>query len=467
MSPVQSIRLRLLSAAALATAVLPPLSLAVARAEPPTVVRPTTRTAACVGNGCHATIINRPVVHGPVARHTCQACHTELEPRLHTFRDPMPREKMCVGCHVLQHRDVTHQPVAVGDCTGCHDPHGSACKSILRADPATRLCLTCHADLGFLKKKHVHGPVAAGACILCHESHSSWNAKLLKKRAPEICANCHAEVPKSLETRRHVHAPVAEGRCAECHDPHAGDQRGQLRTDSATLCGKCHEPIRHSLASSAVVHGAATTGDGCLGCHVGHASDQPRLQRQPQPAACLTCHDKTLLDAAGRPIADMAAMLRDNPNHHGPIREGNCTACHNPHASGNFRLLSTDYPADFYAPFDPARYRLCFGCHQPEMVTSAKGTGFTQFRDGDRNLHSLHVNQEKGRTCRACHEVHASKRPFHIRDAVPFGNSNWMLEINFEKRDTGGSCAPACHKPQTYDRNRSAPAATQTQGTAP
>ena len=86
------------------------------------------------------------------------------------------------------------------------------------------------------------------------------------------------------------------------------------------------------------------------------------------------------------------------------------------------------------------------------MVTKAKGTGVTMFRDGTKNRHALHVNKENGRTCRACHEVHASARPAHIREAVPYGTSNWMLEINFEASEEGGSCAPGCHQVKKYTR---------------
>ena len=86
-------------------------------------------------------------------------------------------------------------------------------------------------------------------------------------------------------------------------------------------------------------------------------------------------------------------------------------------------------------------------------------TGFSQqTEDGLLNLHYLHVNkQDKGRTCRACHEVHASKRPAHIRESVPFGKNNWPLEINFTQHKDGGSCAPGCHKAQEYHRPASVP----------
>src|SRR5262249_62159339 len=73
----------------------------------------------------------------------------------------------------------------------------------------------------------------------------------------------------------------------------------------------------------------------------------------------------------------MATVLKENPDHHGPIREGMCTGCHDPHASPRFRLLAAEYPADFYAAFDLERYHLCFTCHQQEMVTRAAGRGVT------------------------------------------------------------------------------------------
>jgi predicted CXXCH cytochrome family protein len=148
----------------------------------------------------------------------------------------------------------------------------------------------------------------------------------------------------------------------------------------------------------------------------------------------------------------MAALLEENPDHHGPIRDGGCTACHQPHGSAHPRLLLKEYPAEFYAPFAMERYDLCFSCHVSDLVKDKSGRGLTQFRNGDLNLHWLHVNQEKGRTCRACHEVHASQRPFHIRESVPFGSAGWMLAINYTRTEDGGSCLPACHKLRAYDR---------------
>ncbi len=166
----------------------------------------------------------------------------------------------------------------------------------------------------------------------------------------------------------------------------------------------------------------------------------------------MKCHDKAMKATDGKPLANMAALLASNQSKHGPIREGHCTVCHDPHAGKQFRLLPEKYPEQFYAPFSLDLYKLCFQCHTPDMVLKKNGAGVTQFRDGNVNLHTLHVNQEKGRTCRACHEVHASQRSAHVRESVPFGTSNWLLEINYKSAEDGGSCAPGCHAPKKYTR---------------
>src|SRR3712207_4444732 len=85
----------------------------------------------------------------------------------------------------------------------------------------------------------------------------------------------------------------------------------------------------------------------------------------------------------------------------------------------------------------------------------------TGFRDGDRNLHFLHVNRaEKGRTCRACHDAHSSSVANHMRESVPFGD--WALPVGFQPTADGGSCTPGCHLPVSYSRKGQSltPAAT-------
>ena len=60
------------------------------------------------------------------------------------------------------------------------------------------------------------------------------------------------------------------------------------------------------------------------------------------------------------------------------------------------------------------------------------------------------MNKEQGRTCTACHTVHASRFEQQICDSVTFGD--WQLPINYKPNEAGGSCAPGCHRAQTYTR---------------
>ncbi|MEW6006499.1 MAG: cytochrome C, partial [Stygiobacter sp.] len=116
-----------------------------------------------------------------------------------------------------------------------------------------------------------------------------------------------------------------------------------------------------------------------------------------------------------------------------------------------FRLLKWIYPKEFYSSFSVEQYELCFKCHQPTLVLDPKTTTLTRFRNREQNLHFLHINKKvKGRTCRTCHETHASQRNRHIRESVPYGK--WDLPIHFEKTNEGGKCSPGCHAPKEYKR---------------
>jgi predicted CXXCH cytochrome family protein len=147
----------------------------------------------------------------------------------------------------------------------------------------------------------------------------------------------------------------------------------------------------------------------------------------------------------------MELLTEPTQNKHGPIREGDCAGCHLAHGSTQQHLLAKPYSSDFYQPFEEEKYELCFSCHDRQLVLLPNTTGLTGFRNGDRNLHFLHVNKpDKGRNCRACHSTHSSTLPMHIRESVPYGS--WELPIGFTKTATGGACASACHKEYRYDR---------------
>jgi len=413
--------------------------------------RPVGSTESCVTAECHGDVVRSKTVHAPVAQRKCGACHVEVDAEDHRFAIAGEPAQLCTTCHEMSNRTYLHAPVRQGNCTGCHDPHGSDHAFMLVADPTQGLCITCHRENEDAQRAFVHAPVATGACILCHEAHSSWYPALLPEPSRQLCLGCHQEIEPDPARHRYRHAPV-ETDCLACHDAHASDTRHQLHETMPDLCYRCHDAMRDELREVAVVHGAVTQDGGCMGCHSPHYSSLPALQNRLDIDLCMGCHDKPITTADGRRLTDMTSLLALNPNHHGPINDGACTPCHQPHASSVPNLLRKAYPAGFYAPYEPERYALCFECHLPELVKSRQGTGTTRFRDGDLNLHWLHVNRKKGRTCRACHEVHAAKNDFHIRDSVPYGNLGWLLEIGYRRSQSGGSCSPGCHVTRSYDR---------------
>ncbi len=423
---------------------------------PPPVERPTGPVDSCVTTECHTKVMAGRVLHGPNAQKQCDACHVVADVGKHTYGLIVPKEELCEHCHTRSERAVIHKPVADNECDKCHDPHGSDHRLQLLGDPSGPLCFPCHKPEEYGGIRHVDGRVEiVGACDVCHESHSSWKPRLLPKEVQQLCMECHGELRSRLELIGRSHTPVMEGRCLDCHDAHTMEHPGQLREEPPGLCYLCHEHdnIRKLVETSPFVHGALTTKESCSGCHVGHGSVLPDLLTEQEKPLCLSCHNEPLRTEDGRVLTDLVSQLKENPRHHGPIREGLCSPCHESHASTRRALLTKDYPESFYAGFTVEGYALCFECHIEALAVEEKGIGVTEFRDKERNLHFIHVNKEsRGRTCRACHEVHASANPFHMRDAAPFGPYGWEIEVNHTRLTGGGSCSPGCHEARVYDR---------------
>ncbi len=249
-----------------------------------------------------------------------------------------------------------------------------------------------------------------------------------------------------------MHGPIAVGVCAMCHNPHQSDFPKMLNAAGNAVCYICHTDKAETFKGKKFMHNPVK--EQCTGCHNPHVSDYVKqLVKQPVDT-CMMCHDKPL-DTPGGRIINMKEYLARNREYHSPIQQNDCSACHNTHGSDNFRILRKYFPQAFYASFDPKNYELCFNCHEKTLVLDPKTTTLTGFRNGDQNLHFVHVNKEvKGRTCRACHDAHATNNPKHIRDAVPFGA--WGLPVGFVKTEDGGSCLPGCH--QKFEYRRTAPA---------
>jgi predicted CXXCH cytochrome family protein len=425
--------------------------------SPPPALDPSQRPTGPVGREtcreCHDDVLRHAVVHGPVGADACDACHATDSAEAHTFVLAREGLALCTFCHdqKVDESFVVHRPLVRGDCTACHDPHGGPDRTFLVAQSMTDLCGECHDDV-VEDQRHVHGPVAAGACGACHSAHASPYPNLLFATGSELCTTCHVSTKMQLERLRVVHEPAADD-CQLCHEAHASDHAMMLRREPQTLCLGCHETIRHMVETATTQHAAVTTERSCLNCHEPHASNHARILQTDMTTLCFECHDRQITLDNGVKLANIKQVMATGTSLHGPVAQSNCAACHQIHGGDFFRLLVQEYPPEFYAPFKEERYALCFNCHDRNLVRDAQTTALTNFRNGDVNLHYLHVNKEKkGRTCRACHETHASNRANHIRESVPFGTGGWMLPIRFQKLDDGGRCAPGCHAPYEYNR---------------
>ena len=298
-----------------------------------------------------------------------------------------------------------------------------------------------------------HAPYDAGDCSICHQNNDAQNPGPVKGKVNELCMGCHDDFRETL-ARKYAHPPSQQS-CVNCHNPHDSTQPKLLLEESGTLCLSCHQKIKDAAAQP-VKHDALTQGGKCVNCHNPHGANVEHLLVQLPMQLCLQCHGKDdVADHEGKKLTNITKLLADNPHQHGPVAAQDCTACHMPHGGTNFRLLTNAYPPAFYSAYDSRNYALCFGCHDETAFTQPKTEELTQFRDGSKNLHYIHVNRSTtGRTCRACHDVHASVQEHQIRDAVPYGPNRWMLKINFTKTENGGSCAKTCHSTRSYDHSQ-------------
>lgn len=405
----------------------------------------------CVTADCHANIKSSKVVHGPVANNTCDACHEVLDVEAHTFSVTRQGADLCTYCHEfdVSAAPVVHKPVREGQCLGCHDPHGGADRMLGREASIQALCNRCHESVT-LDHKFVHTPVKKGQCDSCHPPHAAMFPKLLDAADTDLCLACHSEFDASLAKARFRHKALEKG-CLKCHGPHGGPEPMQVKTPPVELCQSCHEKVRDEIAQATYKHSAATKDRACMTCHTAHGGDNVKLMIEQPVKLCMTCH-KDEIKIGKKRVIPAVAELNDSAMHkHGAIKDGQCSGCHAAHGSKQPLLLTKVYSRVLYQPFEASNYELCFSCHDVRLAQSESADGITGFRNGTRNLHSVHVKEgQRGRSCFMCHTTHASANARNVRATTPY--KVWNMPIRFSKTETGGSCAPGCHVPWAYDR---------------
>ncbi len=410
----------------------------------------------CLSTTCHSAIGAFKNIHQPLKNGDCSFCHQQTV-KEHPLKGgksfgfiAKPAE-LCKKCHnSFGKKKVTHSPFKEGECVACHNAHGANGRFLLDDnEDRSGLCFGCHDSAPF-NKKYIHGPVATGSCTVCHDSHQSDVKGLLKSASRELCLSCHDDFAKKMNSATIIHPPVKKEPCTSCHNPHSSSWPNLLKQGMPDLCAGCHRETVKKIKNAKVPHKPVTEGKLCSSCHSSHFSKVKGLQLfDDEKNTCLVCHSS---DKLGKPpLANIKKDLEGKKYLHGPIKKGLCGGCHSSHGSDFPHILTGNYPSDFYVPFKEDSYSFCLRCHDKNMVNFAETTIYTKFRNGSRNLHYVHVNNSKGRSCRACHESHASGGPKLINaEGTKFGE--WRVQSRFQITATGGSCAPGCHRRYGYDR---------------
>jgi predicted CXXCH cytochrome family protein len=264
------------------------------------------------------------------------------------------------------------------------------------------------------------------------------------------CIECHGDLLK----RKYIHSDLATT-CDICHTssgiehPKAGTVGFKLTESVPELCYGCHSDHKENAGKSMVLHGPFKDKKSCINCHSPHSSDTEKILLLESNQLCLSCHNKSIRTDSLN-LENISRILKLSKSIHPPVENGGCVICHNPHFANQPLLLAGTFPAGKYAKAIPESFELCFMCHDSDLITSGTTQSATNFRNGNKNLHFLHIKGDKGRTCSFCHNVHGAPNERLIENTVQFGQ--WGMRLNFKITDNGGSCSTGCHGLKKYNR---------------
>lgn len=393
----------------------------------------------CVTAACHPGLQQtaRP------AHSACDACH-EPDAGGHVYPLRHPSDQVCRGCHETARANASAHDEAFDEgCTACHQPHTDAGVAMLRGKSAAETCVQCHPSVHAAVP---HPPFANGECGTCHESHGTPFRSLMGHETIEKgCSLCHAEAVQRVAGSPNSHRGV-KGSCSGCHDAHGSDVKGLLATSPRAACIACHPGVDAPAGGGKPVHHPVLQGERCEQCHDPHGSTIPGMLKEPATRTCLNCHGTDVHATDGRTLA----AIPEPGESQSKGGHGSCGPCHTVHGGSDEALMRARASMVPIGSFQASNYAMCFGCHDQSI---ADERGATWFRDGDRNLHALHLRAgDQSRGCAACHVVHAAAEPRLIAKQVKFEGSGWQMEMRFELTRKGGRCGAGCHEALEYSR---------------
>jgi predicted CXXCH cytochrome family protein len=173
----------------------------------------------------------------------------------------------------------------------------------------------------------------------------------------------------------------------------------KLKPDAkGKLCLSCHDNFKEKL-NNPFVHTPVKEGE-CTECHNPHAASHGKLLDEDANKICSKCHE--------------GIVPKNSKSSHKVVMDGNCVKCHDPHASKNkFVLLK-------------AANELCFDCHKNIGNAIAKVKfKHNPVEKGCMNCHNPHASTKANRLLKEnlvtlCISCHPTDRPSFLRQHMNY-----------------------------------------------
>lgn len=170
--------------------------------------------------------------------------------------------------------------------------------------------------------------------------------------------------------------------------------QAKIALDQRELCLQCHDDLAEQMAAP-VKHAPVMEGD-CSACHNPHAARNESLLLERPAILCANCHPDVT-----------QALNRSSP--HPPAAEGKCGACHTPHGGQNQGLLH-----------QPG-LEMCSECHKQVDAWTSRPVQHQPFaRDQCSTCHDPHgaehpglLSKPSGTGCFGCHSKTSDFRNRH------------------------------------------------------
>jgi|Deesub1362A_J573_1020465.scaffolds.fasta_scaffold01525_1 DmsE family decaheme c-type cytochrome len=190
-----------------------------------------------------------------------------------------------------------------------------------------------------------------------------------------ICLKCHtANATFNLHNWNAGPHAINDVTCIDCHNVHKGPDLIVRKNDLANMCERCHQEIKaaFSLISH---HPVPERKIYCTDCHNPHGSGNEKMLRRPTvKQTCTRCH----AEKEGPFIFEHAENTED------------CLTCHRPHGSVNNNLLTVRLPF------------LCLQCHSVHRTSATssiegKATFNTRCTDCHSQIHGSDLPSTSGK----------------------------------------------------------------------